>query len=143
MLSRGPPSPRLFRGAKDLCWGAVRFKTKGIGLLGSDRPPALSLAPSEVPTTTAGRETRSGGSSAASSSFELEAAPKRQRALGMPRTQDSATAALEETFLDPAVDTPLTKVPGRSVETLYFLAICRTFLSGGTRIRTGDTMIFS
>jgi hypothetical protein len=63
--------PRLFRGAKDLCWGAVRFKKKGIGLLDSDRPPALSLAPSEVPTTTAGRETRSGGSSAASSSFEL------------------------------------------------------------------------
>ena len=24
-----------------------------------------------------------------------------------------------------------------------FFAICRTFLSGGTRIRTGDTMIFS
>jgi hypothetical protein len=26
---------------------------------------------------------------------------------------------------------------------LLFCAICRTFLSGGTRIRTGDTMIFS
>jgi|SRR5829696_7715381 hypothetical protein len=27
--------------------------------------------------------------------------------------------------------------------TLFFLQFCRTFLSGGTRIRTGETMIFS
>jgi hypothetical protein len=41
--------------------------------------------------------------------------------------QDFATAALEVTFFDPAVDTPLKK----------------SLRSGGTRIRTGDTMIFS
>jgi hypothetical protein len=57
--------------------------------------------------------------------------------------QESARAALEETFLDPAVDTPLTKGSGSTARVLYFLAICRTFLSGGIRIRTEDTMIFS
>jgi hypothetical protein len=58
--------------------------------------------------------------------------------------QDSATTALEEAaFFDPAVDTPLTKGPSGTAKGLSFSAICRTFLSGGTRIRTGDTMIFS
>jgi hypothetical protein len=57
--------------------------------------------------------------------------------------QDSATAALEETFFDPAVDTPLSKGSGSAAGALSFSAICRTFRSGGTRIRTGDTMIFS
>ena len=57
--------------------------------------------------------------------------------------QDPATATLEEAFLDPAVDTPQKRGFGSSVESLYFSAICRTFRSGGTRIRTGDTMIFS
>jgi hypothetical protein len=57
--------------------------------------------------------------------------------------QDSAAAALEEAaFLDPAVDTPLTKGSGSTAKALYFSTICRTFSSGGTRIRTGDTMIF-
>jgi hypothetical protein len=37
----------------------------------------------------------------------------------------------------------LTKSPGNNIEALSFSAICRTFRSGGTRIRTGDTMIFS
>jgi hypothetical protein len=46
-------------------------------------------------------------------------------------------------FLDPAVDTPQKRGLGSTVESLYFPAICRTFRSGGTRIRTGDTMIFS
>jgi len=46
-------------------------------------------------------------------------------------------------FLDPAVDTPLTKGSGNTAKALYFSAICRTFINGGTRIRTGDTMIFS
>ena len=46
-------------------------------------------------------------------------------------------------FLDPAVDTPLTKGSGDTAKTLCFSVICRTFVSGGTRIRTGDTMIFS
>jgi hypothetical protein len=57
--------------------------------------------------------------------------------------QDAATDALEVTFPDPAVDTPQIKDPGSPVEARYFSAICRTFISGGTRIRTGDTMIFS
>src|SRR5215208_7691839 len=57
--------------------------------------------------------------------------------------QDSATDAPEEAFLDPAVDTPQKRGFDNSVESLYFSSICRTFLSGGTRIRTGDTMIFS
>jgi len=57
--------------------------------------------------------------------------------------QDAATAALEEDLPDPAVDTPQKRGFGSSVESLYFSAICRTFRSGGTRIRTGDTMIFS
>src|SRR5215218_5218097 len=57
--------------------------------------------------------------------------------------QDSATDAPEEAFLDPAVDTSQKRVLGCSVESLYFSSICRTFISGGTRIRTGDTMIFS
>ncbi len=57
--------------------------------------------------------------------------------------QDFAKAVLEETFLDPAVDTPLSKDSGNTARALHFLAICRTFRSGGTRIRTGDTMIFS
>src|SRR5215207_6375431 len=46
-------------------------------------------------------------------------------------------------FLEPAVDTPQKKGTDSSAESLYFSAICRTFRSGGTRIRTGDTMIFS
>ncbi len=37
----------------------------------------------------------------------------------------------------------LTRGPDSAAEALSFFAICRTFLSGGTRIRTGDTMIFS
>src|SRR5215208_6462156 len=57
--------------------------------------------------------------------------------------QDAATAALEEDLPDPAVDTPQKWDFGSSVDSLYFSAICRTFRSGGTRIRTGDTMIFS
>ena len=57
--------------------------------------------------------------------------------------QDSATAALEETFLDPAVDMPLTKGSVSTARALCFSLICRTLISGGTRIRTGDTMIFS
>jgi hypothetical protein len=56
--------------------------------------------------------------------------------------QDSATDAPEEAFLDPAVDTPSTKGSGNTVGAPYFSAICRTLRSGGTRIRTGDTMIF-
>jgi hypothetical protein len=56
--------------------------------------------------------------------------------------QDSATAAMKRPFLDPAVDTPLSEGFGSSVEVLYFSVICRTFRSGGTRIRTGDTMLF-
>jgi hypothetical protein len=56
--------------------------------------------------------------------------------------QDSATAALEVAFLDPAVDTPLTKGSGDTSKAPCFSTICRTFRSGGTRIRTGDTMIF-
>ena len=59
------------------------------------------------------------------------------------RHQSAATAALEVTFLDPAVDTPLSKGSGNTSGALAFSAICRTFLSGETRIRTGDTMIFS
>jgi hypothetical protein len=50
---------------------------------------------------------------------------------------------LKRPFLEPAVDTPQKRDLGNSVESLYFSAICRTFRSGGTRIRTGDTMIFS
>src|SRR5829696_10066243 len=46
-------------------------------------------------------------------------------------------------FLEPAVDTPQKRGFGSSVKSLYFSFICRTFRSGGTRIRTGDTMIFS
>jgi hypothetical protein len=57
--------------------------------------------------------------------------------------QDSTTATREATFLDPAVDTPLTKGSGDTAKAPCFSAICRTFISGGTRIRTGDTMIFS
>jgi hypothetical protein len=57
--------------------------------------------------------------------------------------QDFATAALEVTFFDPAVDTPLKKSISSTARTLSFSAICRTLRSGGTRIRTGDTMIFS
>jgi hypothetical protein len=57
--------------------------------------------------------------------------------------QLAATAALEEAFLEPAVDTPQKEDTDSSVEVLYFSAICRTFRSGGTRIRTEDTMIFS
>jgi hypothetical protein len=33
--------------------------------------------------------------------------------------------------------------PGVAAGVLSFSLICRAFLSGGTRIRTGDTMIFS
>jgi hypothetical protein len=58
-------------------------------------------------------------------------------------TQGATTAALEEPFLEPAVDTPQKWGLGSSVESLYFYTICRTFISGGTRIRTWDTMIFS
>ena len=50
---------------------------------------------------------------------------------------------LPRPFLEPAVDTSQKNGFGSSVESLYFSAICRTFRSGGTRIRTGDTMIFS
>jgi hypothetical protein len=50
---------------------------------------------------------------------------------------------LKRSFLKPAVDTPQNESTDSSVEALYFSAICRTFRSGGTRIRTGDTMIFS
>jgi hypothetical protein len=50
---------------------------------------------------------------------------------------------LKRPFLEPAVDTSQKRGFGSSVESLYFSAICRTFRSGGTRIRTGDTMIFS
>jgi hypothetical protein len=57
--------------------------------------------------------------------------------------QDSATTALEVTFLEPAVDKPLSEGSGNTARALSFSAICRTFQSGGTRIRTGDTMIFS
>jgi hypothetical protein len=57
--------------------------------------------------------------------------------------QDSARAALEETFLVPAVDTPLKESLSSTARALSFSPICRTFISGGTRIRTGDTMIFS
>jgi hypothetical protein len=46
-------------------------------------------------------------------------------------------------YAERAVDALLTKGPGSYTEALHFLATCRTFLSGGTRIRTGDTMIFS
>jgi hypothetical protein len=37
----------------------------------------------------------------------------------------------------------LSEGSGSTVGALSFSAICRTFISGGTRIRTGDTMIFS
>ena len=57
--------------------------------------------------------------------------------------QDFATAALEVTFLDSAVDTPLKKSVSSTARALTFSPICRTFRSGGTRIRAGDTMIFS
>ena len=57
--------------------------------------------------------------------------------------QDSVRATLEGALLDPAVDTPLEKSLGSTATVVHFLAICRTFRSGGTRIRTGDTMIFS
>ena len=50
---------------------------------------------------------------------------------------------LKRPFLDPAVDTPLTKSSGDTAKALCFSTICRTFRSGGTRIRTGDTMIIS
>src|ERR671911_1001994 len=46
------------------------------------------------------------------------------------------------TFLDPAVDTPLSQGSGDTAKVPCSSAICRTFRSGGTRIRTGDTMIF-
>ena len=46
-------------------------------------------------------------------------------------------------YLESAVDTPQKEGTDSSVESLYFSTICRTFRSGGTRIRTGDTMIFS
>ena len=36
----------------------------------------------------------------------------------------------------------LTKSSGSTARALIFSSICRTFRSGGTRIRTGDTMIF-
>src|SRR5215218_6634204 len=45
-------------------------------------------------------------------------------------------------FLDPAVDTLLTKTPSSTAEALSFSATCMTSISGGPRIRTGDTMIF-
>src|SRR5215211_5944256 len=57
--------------------------------------------------------------------------------------QNAAAAALEEAFLDPAVDTPPKRSLSSTAKAIHFLAICRTFRSGGTRIRTGDTMIFS
>jgi len=57
--------------------------------------------------------------------------------------QNAAAAALEEAFLDPAVDTPPKRSLSSTAKAIHFLAICRAFRSGGTRIRTGDTMIFS
>jgi hypothetical protein len=57
--------------------------------------------------------------------------------------QDPARPPLKRPFLDPAVDTPLKETLSSTARALHFLAICRTFRSGGTRIRTGDTMIFS
>jgi hypothetical protein len=46
-------------------------------------------------------------------------------------------------FLDPAVDTPLKRSLSSTARAITFSMICRTLVSGGTRIRTGDTMIFS
>jgi hypothetical protein len=57
--------------------------------------------------------------------------------------QDPARPPLKRPLLDPAVDTPLKETLSSTVRAIHFLAICRTFRSGGTRIRTGDTMIFS
>jgi hypothetical protein len=57
--------------------------------------------------------------------------------------QDSATERQKRPILDPAVDRHQIKGSGSSVEARYFPMICRTFSSGGTWIRTGDTMIFS
>jgi hypothetical protein len=57
--------------------------------------------------------------------------------------QDGVRATLQEAILDPAVDTPPKRSLSSTAKAIHFLAICRTFLSGGTRIRTGDTMIFS
>jgi hypothetical protein len=57
--------------------------------------------------------------------------------------QDSATATLKRPYLDPAVDTPSIRGSVDTAKSPCFSAICRTFLSGGTRIRTGDAMIFS
>ena len=57
--------------------------------------------------------------------------------------QDAATDALEDAFSERTVDALLTKSPGSASGAPLFPAICRTFLSGGTRIRTGETMIFS
>ncbi len=52
-------------------------------------------------------------------------------------------AALEEAFSCRAVDALLTKSPGVLARALPFCVFCRQLVSGGTRIRTGDTMIFS
>jgi len=49
----------------------------------------------------------------------------------------------KRSFLDPAVDTPSIKGSGSNAKASCFPAFCRTFRSGGTRIRTGDAMIFS
>ena len=57
--------------------------------------------------------------------------------------QDGVRATQQEAILDPAVDTPPKRSLSSTAKSIHFLAICRTFLSGGTRIRTGDTMIFS
>ena len=45
--------------------------------------------------------------------------------------------------LDPAVDTPPKRSLSSTARALHFFAFCRTLRSGETRIRTGDTMIFS
>jgi hypothetical protein len=68
----------------------------------------------------------------------LPSAPTLQKSCNTP-----PRPRLKRSFLEPAVDTPLTKGSGDTAKTPYFSAICRTFISGGTRIRTGDTMIFS
>jgi hypothetical protein len=43
-------------------------------------------------------------------------------------TQDSATVALEVTFLDPAVDTPLTKSSGGTAKAPCFFSYLQDFL---------------
>jgi hypothetical protein len=54
--------------------------------------------------------------------------------------QDGTTDALEEAFSQTGCRHG---VPAVLPRLFRFSAICRTFISGGARIRTGDTMIFS